>query len=311
MQTRTIGSLTVSLAGLGTNNFGRRCDAGASAAVVAAALDAGVTFFDTADIYGSGLSEEYLGRALGSRRDEAVIATKFGHEAGHDQSRPPRASAAWIRTACEASLRRLGTDRIDLYQLHMPDDSVPIEETLGALDELVQAGKVLEIGNSNFSGAQIDHAEQVAATRGTARFASAQNVWSLLRREIEQDILPACERNGLTVIPYFPLASGLLTGKYQRGSEPPQGTRLHDVPAERREALLSDRNFDIVDRLTAFANARGHTLLELAMGWLASQPQVASVIAGATTVEQIRANAAAVSWKLSPEEMAEVNAITA
>jgi aryl-alcohol dehydrogenase-like predicted oxidoreductase len=297
MEMRKIGRLDVSVVGIGCNNFGGRIDADATQAVVDAAIESGVNFFDTADIYGGGQSEELLGRALGARRDSVVIATKFGM--GDGTSLPAGASAASVVAAAEGSLRRLGTDRIDLYQLHAPDQNTPIDETLEALDGLVRDGKVLEIGSSNFDGARIDEAEQAAGAHGTARFVSVQNELSLLRRRGEAELLEACARHELAILPYFPLASGMLTGKYHRGEAPPDGTRLAGVPAERRERALSDRQFDKVEALEAFARERGHSLLELAMSWLAGLPHLASVIAGATKPEQVRANVAAVGWTLT------------
>ena len=308
METRTIGSLTVSVVGVGCNNFGRRIDENASRAVVDAALDEGITLFDTADTYGVGESEEFLGRALGSRRDEVVIATKFGM--GDGTSLPKGASAASVASGVEGSLRRLGTDRIDLYQLHAPDDATRIEETLEALDRLVREGKVREIGCSNFDGARLDAAASAAAKAGTTPFVSVQNELSVLRRRGEADLLDACDRHDLAILPYFPLASGVLTGKYQRGEEPPEGTRLAGMPAEGRERALSDRRFDVVEQLDAFAADHDHTLLELAMSWLAGLPHLASVIAGATKPEQVRANAAAVSWKLTDDERDQIDKIS-
>jgi len=308
METRSIGKLDVSVVGLGCNNFGGRIDEAASRRVVDAALDAGITLFDTADIYGGTRSEEYLGRALGTRRDDAVIATKFGGQI--DEDRKGGASAAYIARAVEDSLRRLGTDRIDLYQLHFPDASTPFEETLGALDELVRAGKVLEIGGSNFSAEQIDETARISADRGLARFASIQNEYSLLRRGPERfGVLDACERNGIGFIPYFPLASGVLTGKYQRNQAPPDGTRLAGMPAERRDDALSDKVFDRVEALDAYARDRGHTLLELAIAWLLARPTVTSVIAGATKPEQATANAAAAAWTLGDDNLREIDAV--
>ncbi len=307
MDTRTIGSLTVSLVGLGCNNFGMRIDQEQTTAVVDAAREAGVTLFDTADIYGGTKSEVFLGQALGSHRDEVVIATKFGGPLGEGKG---GAAPAYVKEACEASLQRLGTDRIDLYQLHFPDDSVAIEDTLGALHELVEEGKVREIGCSNFDGTRLDASSAAAADRGTTRFVTVQNQLSLLDRRQEADTIAACERHGLAILPYFPLASGMLTGKYQRDAEPPEGTRLAGLPAERREKALGDKTFDIVDRLSGFAADRDHTLLELAMSWLATMPAMGSVIAGATRPEQVRDNAAAISWKLSEVERAEVDAMT-
>jgi aryl-alcohol dehydrogenase-like predicted oxidoreductase len=303
--TRTIGSLEVSVVGLGCNNFGGRMDAAATQAVVDAAIDAGVTLFDTADIYGGARSEELLGKALGRRRDEVVIATKFGM--GDGKALPRGASAASVAEAVEGSLRRLGTDRIDLYQLHAPDAEVPQDETLEAFDRLVRNGKVREIGCSNFDPRLLDESAAVAEKHGTARYVSVQNELSLLRRRGEADLLSACERHDLVILPYFPLASGLLTGKYRRGEEPPDGTRLAGLPAEGRERALSDKRFDTVEALDAFAGERGHTLLELAMSWLAGLPHLASVIAGATKPEQVRANVAAVGWTLTDEERTELD----
>ena len=308
METRKIGSLTVSAVGLGCNNFGGRIDLKATRAVVDAALDAGITLFDTADIYGGGTSEELLGTALGSRRDEVIIATKFGM--GDGTTLPAGATAKSVAAGIEGSLRRLGTDRIDLYQLHAPDNATPIEETLEALDGLVRDGKVREIGCSNFDGRMLDEAAAVAEQRGLARFVSVQNELSLLRRRGEQDLTEACARHDLAILPYFPLASGMLTGKYRRNAEPPSGTRLAGMPAPRREQALSDRRFDVVEALEAFATERNHTLLELAMSWLAGLPHLASVIAGATKPEQVRANVAAVNWSLSGDERAELDQLS-
>jgi aryl-alcohol dehydrogenase-like predicted oxidoreductase len=302
MDTRRIGSLEVSVIGLGCNNFGRRLDFYATSAVVDAALDAGITFFDTADVYGGTKSEEYLGRALGRRREDVVIATKFG-SAVDEQRRGARPE--YVRRAVEDSLLRLSTDRIDLYQLHTPDPQVPIGETIGALDELVKAGKVREIGCSNFSADQLREAEE-ATRECTARFASVQNEYSLLHREPEGDVLPECERLGLAFIPYFPLANGLLTGKYRRGKDAPAGSRLDSARGER---LLTDRNLDVVERLIRFSESRGRTILELAFSWLLTRPAVASVIAGAMSSEQARSNAAATGWELSDAELAEVDSI--
>ena len=310
MDMRKLGSLEVSLVGLGCNNFGMGIDEERSAAVVHAALDAGINFFDTADVYGGTRSEQYLGRALGGRRDEVVIATKFVGPVDDDPSHAG-ASARWVAEAVEGSLRRLGTDRIDLYQQHGPDPAVPIEETLTALDRLVRDGKVREIGNSNFSGEQIDEAESVSERDGIARFVSAQNHFNLLHREPLQDVVPACVRHGLGVLPYFPLGSGLLTGKYQRGAPAPEGTRLSQLPAERAARVMSDRNFDLVDELSAFATEREHTLLELAFAWLAAQPAMASIIAGATTPDQVAGNVAAVDWRLSDTDLAQLDELLA
>ncbi|HVF33219.1 MAG TPA: aldo/keto reductase [Acidimicrobiales bacterium] len=304
---RTLGRLTVSLVGLGCNNFGMRIDQERTQAVVDAALDAGITLFDTADIYGGTRSEVFLGQALGAHRDEVVVATKFGGPIGEGKG---GARPAYVKEACEASLQRLGTDRIDLYQLHFPDDSTPIEDTLGALHELVEEGKVREIGCSNFDGARLDASQAASTERGIARFVSVQNQLSLLDRRQEADTIAACERHGVGILPYFPLASGMLTGKYRRGSEPPEGTRLAGMPAERRDKAMGDRTFDVVEALTAFAEERGHTILELAMSWLATMPAMASVIAGATRPEQVRENASAVGWELTHEERAEVDRLS-
>jgi len=302
VEKRHIGSLKVSVVGLGCNNFGRRLDFDATKAVVDAALEAGITFFDTADTYDGTRSEEYLGRALGRRREDVVLATKFGSRID-EQRRGARPE--YVRKAVEDSLLRLGTDRIDLYQLHTPDPSVPIEETLGALDELVKAGKVREIGCSNFSADRLREAEE-AAHEGAARFVSVQNEYSLLHREPEGDVLPECERLGIAFIPYFPLANGLLTGKYRRGQDAPTGSRLNSGRSER---LLTERNLDIVERLIEFSQRQGHTILELAFSWLLARPAVASVIAGATSPEQARSNAAAAGWKLTDEELAEITSV--
>ena len=304
METRRIGSLEVSVVGVGCNNFGWRIDEDATAEVVGAALDAGINFFDTADTYGGTQSEEFLGRALGKRRDEVVIATKFGSQV--DEQRKG-ASPEYVKRAVEDSLRRLGTDRIDLYQLHRPDPDVPISETLGALDELVQAGKVREIGCSNFSAEQLREAGD-AASDGAARFASVQNEYSIMHREPESEVIPECERLGVALIPYFPLASGLLTGKYRKGQALPDGTRIGE--GGRFSELLSDQNMDVVESLIEFAGSRGHTVLDLAFSWLAAQPTVASVIAGATSPAQVRSNAAAAGWTLSKAEVDEVEEIS-
>lgn len=312
MQTRTIGTLEVSVVGLGCNNFGRRLDAAGTAQVVDAALDAGITLFDTADIYGGTLSEEYLGRALGSRRDRAVVATKFGMDGGG--VRPGGASPDYVRESVEGSLARLGTDRIDLYQLHLPDTSVPVAETLGALDELVRQGKVREIGCSNFSAAQLEEAARAGASVGPPGgggrcFASVQNHYSLLHREPEAEVLPACERLGLAFLPYFPLANGLLTGKFQPGQPAPEGTRIAGMGPERSAELLAGDTMATVSALTELALGAGHSLLELAVGWLLSRAPVASVIAGATSPAQVQANAAAGAWIPGADVLAEVDRI--
>jgi len=299
MQTRKIGSLNASVVGLGCNNFGWKIDEAETRQVVDAALEAGVTFFDTADIYGGTKSEEFLGRVLQGRRDKVVLASKFGIKI--DDAHPGGAQPAYIQKAIEDSLRRLQTDRLDLYQIHRPDENTPIAETLGALGDLVQAGKVREIGCSNFSAAQLQDAETAA---GGARFVSVQNEYSLLKREPEADVLPACETLSIVFLPYFPLASGLLSGKYRAGQPLPAGTRIQ--AGEQFSHLLTPENLAVVEKLVAFAEARGHTVLELAFSWLLRQPAVASVIAGATSPAQIQANAAAADWQLTSEELAEL-----
>ncbi len=302
MKTRRIGSLEVSLVGLGCNNFGWRIGADASASVVNAALDAGINFFDTADIYGAGASEEFLGVALGERRNEVLIATKFGMKMD-EQRRGARPE--YVRRAAEDSLRRLATDRIDLYQLHQPDTEVPIADTLGALDDLVRAGKVREIGCSNFSADQLRAAE-AAAPEGTARFVSVQNQYSLVHREPETDVIRECARTHIAFLPYFPLANGLLTGKYRPGQPLPEGSRARDGFGPK---VFTDANLLLVQSLTEYAAARGHTMLELAVSWLAAQPAVASVIAGAKSPEQVKTNASAAGWALTAAELAGVEAI--
>jgi len=304
--TRRIGSLSASVVGLGTNNFGRRLDAERSARVVDAAIEHGINFFDTADIYGGTLSEEYLGKALGPRRKLVLIATKFGLPIDDERK---GARPEYVKRAVEDSLKRLGTDYIDLYQLHRPDPEVPVADTLGALDELVRAGKVREIGASNFDATQIEQAENVSSATKSARFVSIQNEYSLLVREPELSVLPALAQHNIAFLPYFPLASGILSGKYRAGEQAPEGTRLSSQGDRLTERFLNPQNLDIAARLQKFAEERGHTLLELAFSWLLTRPTVASVIAGATSAEQVRANVAAANWQLSPEELAEVDRI--
>lgn len=299
METRKIGALEVSVVGLGTNNFGSRMDEEAAAAVVNACLEVGINHFDTADVYGGTKSEEFLGRALGGHRDEAVIATKFGAMEG--------ASAAVTRRSVDDSLARLGTDRIDLMYVHRPDANTPIEETLETLNDCVQAGKVREIACSNFNEELLREAD-AAVKPGAAKFVAMQNHFNLLHRD-DLELLPVLAELGIAHVPYFPLASGVLTGKYRRGEAPPEGTRLAGFPEDRRGAMLNDDNFGAVERLTAWAADHGHSVLELAIAWLAAQPMVASIIAGATKVDQVRANAAAGGWALTPAEAAEVTAL--
>jgi len=290
MELRTLGSLQVSVVGLGTNNFGRRLDASATARVLDACADAGINFIDTAEVYGEGKSEEYIGAALEGRRERFVIATKFR----------PGGSRRHIRDLVEQSLTKLRTDRIDLYQIHFPDKDLPIEETLGELNALVQEGKVREIGSSNFSGWQIADADWISRTQGLARFVSAQNRYSLLDREAEREVVPACQRFDVGLIPYSPLANGLLTGKYRRDETPPAGSRLSE---ERLRPYLSSDKFDVVEALEEFARTRGVSLLDAAIGGLAGMPAVASVIAGATSAAQVQANAKAGSWKPSADDL--------
>jgi aryl-alcohol dehydrogenase-like predicted oxidoreductase len=306
MRERHLGSsgLVVSVVGLGCNNFGWRIDEAQTRAVVDAAIAAGITLFDTAESYGRGDSVVFLGRALAGRRDRVVIATKFGWGRGRDDNFVARGDPAYVRSAIDQSLVRLGTDHVDLYQYHRPDGTTPIEETLGAMDELVRAGKVRYIGHSNFSAAQVAEADEAAARLGTARFVSAQNDYSWLAREAEHGLIPQCERLGLGLLPYYPLGSGLLTGKYRRGQPAPEGSRL-----AAQERTVDDATWDRIEALDAFARARSLRLLDVAIGGLAAQPAVASVIAGATTPEQVRANAAAGEWEPSAEELAELTAL--
>jgi aryl-alcohol dehydrogenase-like predicted oxidoreductase len=302
MEKRKIGSLDVTVAGLGCNNFGWRIDAAATLTVVNAALESGINFFDTADIYDTGRSEEFLGHALGNRRKSVIVATKFGMKMGEGKE---GARPEYIREAVEDSLRRLGTDYIDLYQLHRPDPNVPIADTLGALDPLVKAGKVREIGASNFTAEQIREAE-AAVRPGAARFVSVQNNYSMFHREPEDGVIAECQRYGIALIPYFPLANGLLTGKYRSGQPLPKGSR---GDAGWGPKVFTEENLKIAGELADFAGSRGHTLLELAFCWLLAQPTVASVIAGATSAAQVQANAAAVSWKLSAADLERVERI--
>ena len=310
METRRLGSFEVSVVGLGCNNFGMRCDEDQSREVVHAALDAGINFFDTSDSYGGTKSEQFLGKALAGRRDEVIIATKFASPVDDDPAHRG-ASARWITEEVENSLRRLDTDRIDLYQQHYPDPEVAIDETLEALDGLVRAGKVVEIGNSNFDAGQLRHSDEVAREHNWARFVSAQNELNLLRRHAADDLLPACGELGLGFLPYFPLGSGMLTGKYRRGEEPPKGTRLGSWPASYTERLLSERSFDLVEALTRWAEDRGRTVLDLAFAWLLAHDPVSSVIAGATRPEQVKANVEAASWKLSAEDLVDLRRVLA
>jgi aryl-alcohol dehydrogenase-like predicted oxidoreductase len=313
MRYRTLGDsgLRVSVVGLGCNNFGARVDAARTRAVVDAAIDEGITLFDTAESYGAtpGASEELLGEALAGRRDKVVLATKFGSRGkrpdyGQGEARGALGGRSYIRRAVEGSLRRLRTDHIDLYQYHFPDGVTPIEETLDALTELVREGKVRYIGSSNFSGWQIAEAAHVARARGCASFVSAQNHWSLLDRGAEREVVPAALHYGIGVLPYFPLAHGLLTGKVRRGQEPPAGTRLAE-----QSHLITPERLDRVEALTAWAEKHGRSVLDVAVGALAALPGCGSVIAGATRPEQVRANAAAGDWEPTAEELAEITAL--
>ena len=300
MEYRKLGSLDVSLVGIGCNNFGWRTDAAGSAAVVDAALGAGINFFDTADIYGGGQSEEFLGKALKGRRDRAVIATKFGMKLGDARG---GADSKYIHESLEGSLRRLQTDVIDLYQIHCPDPNTRIEETLEALNDTVKAGKVREIGCSNFSAEQIRASR---AARSPRHFASVQNDYSMFKRDAEGEVLPECARSGITFLPYFPLANGLLTGKYRKGRQLPESSRGKDGFGPK---VFTPENLERVEALIGFAESRRHSILDLAFSWLAARPEIVSVIAGAKTPEQVRENSRAASWKLTPDDLAQVNRI--
>jgi aryl-alcohol dehydrogenase-like predicted oxidoreductase len=303
MRTRSLGDggPEVTVVGLGCNNFGRRADLEQTRAVIDAALDAGVTLLDTADIYGpQGMSETYMGEVLEGRRDRIVLATKFGMPF-EGAPEIPRGSRDYIRWAISESLRRLRTDVIDVYQMHQPDPDTPIEETLTALHELVQEGKVRWIGSSNFSPEQVEEADRIARERGLTRFVAAQNRYSFVHREVEDELLPTCERLGIGVLPFFPLASGLLTGKYVRGVQASEGRLAgSDIP---------DEQFDRVEALQAFADERGVPLLDVAIGGLAAMPAVTSVIAGATKPEQVRANVKAGAWEPTADDLAALRAL--
>ncbi|WP_375490513.1 aldo/keto reductase [uncultured Jatrophihabitans sp.] len=312
MDFRRLGNsgLVVSVVGLGTNNLGMKLDMDASRAVVHAALDEGITLFDTADAYGQ--SEERLGELLQGHRDDVVLATKFGSDVrsrGNDNGEDwgARGSRRYIRRAVESSLRKLRTDWIDLYQMHRPDPQTPIDETLAALDDLVHEGKVRYVGSSNFTGWQLADAQWTARTRGYERFVSAQNEYSWLQRGIEADVVPALEEYGIGLLPYFPLASGLLSGKYRRGEAASEGSRIKDWGME---DTLTDAAFDVVEALQSFAKQRDVEILDVAIGGLAAQPAVSSVIAGATSPEQIRRNVAAGNWQPSPADLVELDDIT-
>ena len=312
MQFRNVGrsDLRVSLVGLGCNNFGGRSPVEDSRKVIRTALDVGITLFDTADSYplgNRGASEQILGETLGTRRKGVVIATKFGMPMD-DAGKLKGASRRYVMAAVEASLKRLNTDYIDLLQQHCPDPATPIEETLRALNDLVRQGKARYIGCSNFKAAQLIEAQTTAKANGLTPFVSCQDEYNLIVRYVEKELIPAMRAHGLGMLPYFPLASSLLTGKYKRGAPPPPGTRLGKVPPL-RDRYLTDANLDAVDALGEFASSRGHTLLELAFSWLAAQPVIASVIAGASTPEQVEQNAKAADWTLTAADLAEVERI--
>jgi aryl-alcohol dehydrogenase-like predicted oxidoreductase len=312
MRYRTLGDsgLLVSVVGLGCNNFGGRLDNARTRAVVDAAIDEGITLFDTAEMYGKdGGSELALGEALKGRRDQVVLATKFGHQAvdmGYGPAAGAKGGRKYIRLAAEKSLTRLKTDYIDLYQLHTPDPLTPVDETIAALDELVTEGKVRYIGHSNISGWQLADAAHTALAGGRAAFISAQNHWSLLERDVEREVVPAARHFGLGVLPYFPLANGLLTGKVRKGQEIPAGTRLTEP---RRAGFVTDAKLDKVEELIAWGDAQGVSILEIAIGGLAAQPGCSSVIAGATSPGQVRANAAAGGWEPTEDQLAAVDKI--
>ncbi|MDX2221170.1 MAG: aldo/keto reductase [Rhodospirillaceae bacterium] len=311
---RTLGrnGIEVSAVGLGCNNFGMRLDYAGTERVVHAAVDMGVTLFDTADVYGRGVSEEYLGKALGPRRAKVVIATKFGSPMGAGPFPQGGGSRAAIMSLAEDSLRRLGTDVIDLYQYHRPDGVTPMEETLRALDDLVKQGKVRAIGHSNFTAAQARECAAISANGKLTAYATAQNHYSLLTRDIEAELVPACEELGLGVLPFFPLESGMLTGKYKRDEKPAEGTRMAAWSANpaAAERFMNDAIFTKVEKLTAIADGAGVTLLDMAFGWLLSKPYISSVIAGATRPEQIEANVKAAAWRPTADIDRAIDAVT-
>lgn len=310
MEQRKLGQLEVSVVGLGCNNFGGRIDATATNRVVAAAIEAGINFFDTADVYGGGASEELLGKAIGGRRSEVLIATKFGSP-GRDTGEHKRGSANWVKLAVEESLKKLGSDYIDYYQIHFPDPEVPIAETLGAMHDLVTAGKVREIGCSNFGSGRLQEAAQTATDSHLSRFSGVQNRYSVLTRDPEERVLPTCKTLGMGLIPYFPLESGLLTGKYTDAVELPPGSRLAGMSEQDRKRFMGSGVFEKISALSQFAEASGYTLLDLAISWLVSNPGVTSIIAGATKPEQVIANVEATRWKMSPHDLGQIDSILA
>ncbi|MBK17451.1 MAG: aldo/keto reductase [Rhodospirillaceae bacterium] len=305
MESRRIGGesgFDITLVGLGCNAFGRRIDQDATTRVIDGALDAGITFFDTAEGYGDGRSEQYIGNALKGRRDQVILATKVGYNMLHVEGKG-RGSPENIRVAIDLSLEKLQTDCVDLYQIHRPDPSTPIAETLGAFNDLRTQGKIRLFGCSNYSGEQMSEAVNLASEAGYQGFVTAQNKWNVLQRDIEADLTPVCGKNGIGILPYYPLEMGLLTGKYRRGEGAPPGTRLDG------DARLGDANFDHIEALEQFAKSRGYDLITLAVSWLASQKVTASVIAGATRYEQLVQNAEAASWKMTEEDLAEIDRI--
>ena len=303
MEKRFIGGengLEVSLVGLGCNAFGRRVDEKGTHAVIDAAIDAGIDFFDTAETYGDGNSELFIGTGLKEKRDKVFLATKFGFGHSHVDGKP-KGSPENIRVAVDQSLKKLQTDRIDLYQQHRPDPDTPVSDTMGALEELVAAGKIRYYGCSYYTGAEMQEAVDAAKKAGFTGFVTAQNAWNMLEREIEADLIPVCEANGIGLLPYYPIARGLLTGKYRRGSDAPAGSRLAG------DDNLATADFDLLERLEAYAGDHGHDLLTLAMSWLAAQPSIASIISGASRPEQMAANAGAAGWKLTAGNLAEID----
>ncbi len=312
MEYRNLGrsGLLVSIVGVGCNNFGPRANQEAATAVVQKAIELGINLFDTADTYGPrGVSEEYLGKALAGKRDQVLIATKFAGKMGEGPMRSG-ASRGYIMKAIDASLKRLGTDYIDLYQIHLPDPRTPIEETMDALNDLVHHGKVRYVGHSNFSGWQTAQAHYVAELRNLTHFVSAQNQYNLVDRSIEAELVPACQAFGLSILPYFPLASGLLTGKYRKGQPLPEGARITNNP-QAQTTNLNERNWTIVEKLAALAQSHGHGMTELSIGWLASRPYIGSVIAGAMNASQVETNVRAGEAHLAPEVLAAIDSITA
>lgn len=307
MDRRTIGGkdgLKVSLVGLGCNAFGRRVDEKGTHAVLDAAIDAGIDFFDTAETYGDGASELFMGTGLKGKRDKVFLATKFGHTKSHVEGKP-KGSPENIRAAVEKSLKQLQTDRIDLYQQHRPDPDTPLADTLGALEDLVSAGKIRYYGCSYYTGAQMQEAVDAAEQAGLKGFVTAQNAWNMLERGIEADLIPVCEKNGIGLLPYYPIARGLLTGKYRRDSNAPAGSRLAG------DDNLAAADFDLLESLEAYAGDHGYDILTLAVSWLGAQPSIASIICGASKPEQMAANAGAIRWKLTAENLKEIDALLA